>query len=67
MARQQHSINPANKQEHQKNLIDVLNLLEKVGYCENQKLQIFQEQTKKLGHAIDENGIKANGKKRKTF
>ena len=52
------------KQDHEKKLFDVLNKLEKAGYrASKRKSEFFINQTKWLGHEIDENGIKPNEEK----
>ena len=52
------------KQDHEEKLFDVLNKLEKAGYrASKKKSEFFMEQTKWLGHEVDENGIKRNEKK----
>ena len=49
------------KQDHEKKLFDVLNKLEKAGYrASKRKSEFFINQTKWLGHEIDDNGIKPN-------
>ena len=49
------------KQDHEKKLFDVLYKLEKAGYrASKRKSEFFMNQTKWLGHEIDENGIKPN-------
>ena len=51
-------------EEHEKNLFDVLNKLEKVGYrASKRKSEFVMKQTKWLGHEIDENEIKPNEEK----
>ena len=57
-----------NKQDHEKKLFDVLNKLEKTGYrASKTKSKFFMKQTKRLGHEIDENGIKPNEEKLKQY
>ena len=52
------------KQDYEKKLFDVLSKLEKAGYrASGRKLEFFLEQTKWLGHGIDENGNKPNEEK----
>ena len=52
------------KQDHEKKLFDVLNKLEKAGYrASKRKSEFFKNQTKWLGHEIDENGIEPNEEK----
>ena len=53
-----------NKQDHEKKLFDVLNKLEKAGYrASKKKSEFFMNETKWLGHEINENGIKPNEEK----
>ena len=52
------------KQDHEKKLFDVLNKFEKAGYrASKRKSKFLINQTKWLGHEIDENGIKPNEEK----
>ena len=52
------------KQDHEKNLFDVLNKLVKAGNRASQKKsEFFMNETKWLGHEINENGIKPNEEK----
>ena len=52
------------RQEHEKQIIDVLSKLEKAGYrASKRKSEFFLKQTKWLGHEIDESGIKPNEEK----
>ena len=53
-----------NKQDHEKKLFNVLNKLEKAGYrASKKKSEFFMNETKWLGHEINENGIKPNEEK----
>ena len=53
-----------NKQDHEKKLFDVLNKLEKAGYrAIKKKSEFFMNETKWLGHEINENGINPNEEK----
>ena len=53
-----------NKQDNEKKLFDVLNKLEKAGYrASKKKSEFFMNETKWLGHEINENGIKPNEEK----
>ena len=56
-------VSRGSKQNHEKKLFDVLNKLEKAGYQSKRKSEFFINQTKWLGHEIDENGIKPNEEK----
>ena len=52
---------PGNRQDHGKKPFDVLNKLEKAWYrASKKKSEFFMKQTNRLGHEIDENGIKPN-------
>ena len=52
------------KEDHERKLFDVLSKLEKAGYRISKKQsEFFMNQTKWLGHEIDENGIKLNEEK----
>ena len=56
------------KQDYEKKLFDVLNKLEKTGYRASKRMsEFFINQTKWLGHEIDENGIKPNEEKVKAI
>ena len=58
------AITRGSKQDHEKKLFDVLNKLEKAGYRESKrKSEFFINQTKWLGHEIEENGIKPKEEK----
>ena len=51
-------------QDHEKKLFDVLNKLAKAGYrASKKKSEFFMNRIKRLGHEIDENGIKPNAEK----
>ena len=53
-----------NKQDHEKNLFDVLNTLEKAGYrASKKKSEFFMNETNWIGHEINENGTKPNEEK----
>ena len=53
-----------NKQYHEKKLFDILNKPEKDGYRASKiKSVFFMNRTERLGHEIDENGIKPNEEK----
>ena len=57
-------VTPGSKQDHEKKLLDVLNKLEKAGYwASKRESKFFINQTKCLGHEIDENVIKSNEEK----
>ena len=52
------------KQDHEKKFFDVLDKLEKAGYrASKKKSEFFMKETKRLGHEINENGIKPNEEK----
>ena len=53
-----------NKQEHEKELFDVFNELKKTGYrASKKKSEFFMNETKRVGHEINENRIKPNDEK----
>ena len=56
------------RKDHEKKLFDVLKKLENAGYrASEKKSEFFQNKIKRLGHKIDEDGIKPNKEKVKAM